>query len=200
MKTLLWLGLAALAVFIILQAFVMRSTSDTEQHKYEVLQSFEGFEVRRYEAAVFTSVILPAGSYRQNSGSGFRVLAGYIFGGNERNESIAMTSPVVMEMGEAQKMKFMVPSAYRPDDLPTPNDPNIVFEEEPARIMAAIQFGGWADDDKIAEHRAKLEKLLADAGLRHTGEFNYLGYNPPYEVVNRRNEVVVELIDFEASR
>lgn len=154
MKTLLWLGLAALAAIIILQAFVMRSTSNTEQHKYEVLQTFDGFEVRRYDAAVFTSVILPEGSYRQNSGSGFRILAGYIFGGNERNESIAMTSPVVMEMSDEQKMKFMVPSAYRPDDLPAPNDPNIAFEEEPARIMAAVEFGGWADDDKIAAHQA----------------------------------------------
>ncbi len=200
MKTLLWIVLAIVAVFIVLQAFVMSSTRDTEQHKYEVLKTYEGFEVRKYEAALFTSVILPAGSYRQNSGSGFRVLAGYIFGGNERNESIAMTSPVVMEMGEEQKMKFMVPSAYRPDDLPAPNDPSIQIEEAPQRIVAAIQFGGWADDDKIAEHRAKLADMLEEAGLRHTGEFNYLGYNPPYEVVNRRNEVVVELLEYEIEK
>jgi hypothetical protein len=197
MKTFFWIVGVAVILFIVLQAFVMRSTSDTEQHKYTVVRTYADFEVRKYEPAVFTSVILPAGSYRQNSGSGFRVLAGYIFGGNERNESIAMTSPVVMEMGETQRMKFMVPSAYRPDDLPAPNDPNIEVEEQPERIVAAIRFGGWADDDKIEQYKNTLRELIEREGLQHSGEFAYLGYNPPYEVVNRRNEVVVELVNFE---
>ena len=32
---------------------------------------------------------------------------------------------------------------------------------------------------------------LAKEKLQHTNKFTYLGYNPPYELFNRRNEVVV---------
>jgi hypothetical protein len=32
--------------------------------------------------------------------------------------------------------------------------------------------------------------------LQHNNHFSYLGYNPPYEMINRRNEIVVELINY----
>ena len=32
--------------------------------------------------------------------------------------------------------------------------------------------------------------------LSYINKFSFLGYNPPYEVMNRRNEVVVELINY----
>ena len=40
------------------------------------------------------------------------MLAGYIFGGNDREQKIAMTSPVVMEMDSTMTMKFLVPAQY----------------------------------------------------------------------------------------
>jgi hypothetical protein len=39
--------------------------------------------------------------------------------------------------------------------------------------------------------------LLEKHGLKHRGNFSYMGYNPPYEMLNRRNEVVVELTSFD---
>jgi hypothetical protein len=35
-----------------------------------------------------------------------------------------------------------------------------------------------------------------EKGIQHTGEFTYLGYNPPYQAVNRRNEVIVTLVNY----
>ena len=63
-------------------------------------------------------------------------------------------------------------------------------------IMAAIRFGGWANDNKIEIYMNKLKEALMKAGLKHKDNFSYFGYNPPYELINRRNEVVVELTDF----
>jgi len=192
--------LAAAIVILLLftaQAFISKSVSDTEQYKYEVIKKYPDFEIRRYEPAVFSTIILDAESYKETSGSGFRTLAGYIFGGNERKESIAMTSPVVMEFGDKSKMKFMVPSGYHVDSLPDPDNKNIRFETEGPKVMAAIRFGGWANDEKIKEHEEKLSAALKAEGIAHTGKFSYLGYNPPYEVVNRRNEVVTELVGYE---
>ena len=55
------------------------------------------------------------------------MLAGYIFGGNETNQKIAMTSPVSMSMNDSTEMKFMIPSNYELEDLPKPNNENIKF-------------------------------------------------------------------------
>ena len=37
---------------------------------------------------------------------------------------------------------------------------------------------------------------LVKEKLNFSSKFTFLGYNPPYEVMNRRNEIVVELINF----
>ncbi|GDX66386.1 hypothetical protein LBMAG36_14530 [Chlorobiota bacterium] len=183
-------------VLILAQVYITMSTTRTEQHKYQVLKSFSNVEIRKYEPAIFSSVMLGKNSYREISGKGFGILAGYIFGGNEKKENISMTSPVTMELGDSTKMKFMVPKGYTMNSLPEPNDKRIIFEQQNEKIIAAIQFDGWADNDKIEYYTEQLKSSLAKEHISHTNKFSYLGYNPPYEVINRRNEIIVELIDF----
>lgn len=194
MKPLLIVCASLIILFFILQGFISKSSSDIEQYPYEVIKKYPDFEVRAYKAALFTSIDLKTGNYRQNSGGGFRILANYIFGGNATGEQIAMTSPVVMSMdSSAQKMSFMVPASYKKEALPKPDDTSIYFESKENCVMAAIQFGGWANDEKIEKNKQKLIQMLAKHQLKHKGNFSYMGYNPPYEMMNRRNEVVVEL-------
>jgi hypothetical protein len=82
------------------------------------------------------------------------------------------------------------------NSIPEPNDKSITFEKQPEKIIAAIRFDGWASNEKISKHIELLRVALAKAEINHTNKFSYLGYNPPYEVINRRNEVVVEVIDY----
>ena len=178
------------------QIYISKYSSRTEQHKYEVIKSYDKFEIRRYEPALFSSVILEKKGYKENSGEGFRILAGYIFGGNESNEKIEMTSPVAMELGDTSKMMFMVPESYQLENLPTPNNSKIVFEKKEEKIMAAIQFSGWADDEKIEKNKLILINELEKEKLLTNGKFTFLGYNAPFELTNRRNEVIVELINY----
>lgn len=183
--------------FIILQAFVSRSTNSTETVDYKVLQSYDEFEIRSYPNVNYSSISMVKQSYKDVSGSGFRVLAGYIFGGNEENKSIAMTTPVAMEMGDTMRMKFIIPKEYQISDLPKPNDSSIQFESESSKIIAAISFRGWANDEKLAQKQKELTDFLAKKGIQHTGKFIFLGYNPPYQMTNRRNEMTVELVNYE---
>ena len=183
-------------VVLLAQVYSTMSTEKTEQHKYQVIKTYDNFEIRKYEPAIFSSVNMRSKTYEESSGKGFRVLAGYIFGGNTSNESIAMTSPVTMELGETMIMKFMVPKGYDMNSLPEPNDKSIAFEQQDEKIIAAIRFDGWANNEKIAEFTELLKQALAKENLQHKNQFSYLGYNPPYEVINRRNEIVVELIDY----
>jgi hypothetical protein len=170
--------------------------SDIEKYKYQVVKKVDGVEIRRYESALFSSVVLNTSSYDQASSSGFRALAGYIFGGNSSGEKIAMTSPVAMELGDSLKMSFMVPSSKTARELPKPNNQQIFFEKKEEKLMAAIQFGGWASDARIEAYKKELASVLIKNGIPFKGNFSYLGYNPPYTLINRKNEIVVEVEGF----
>ena len=188
--------ISILVVITIAQFFISESTQETEQHNYKVIKKFDKFEIRKYDAALFSSVKLNKKGYKESSSEGFGILAGYIFGDNEANAKIAMTSPVVMKLGDTSKMMFMVPKNYNLKNLPNPRNSKIVFEKEEVKIIAAIRFDGWADDEKIEKYRSDLMNELVKEKLNYINKFSFLGYNPPYEVMNRRNEVVVELINY----
>lgn len=183
-------------IFVLLlsvQISAMNSQKNIESYQYQVVKIFEKFEIRNYETTLFSTVKLTTNNYKSSSSKGFSILAGYIFGGNESNEKIAMTSPVAMSLEDSMTMMFMVPKAYSKENLPKPDKPEIEFKEIPAMKVAAISFGGWANDDKIAEYKKQLINALDSEGIIYTNRFYFLGYNPPYELFNRRNEIIVAL-------
>jgi len=186
------LGVIILA-FIVVQVYAMKGQSGIETYSFKVEKTYETFEIRNYEATLFTMVKLPPSEYKTASGQGFRLLAGYIFGGNEGNEKIAMTSPVTMSLEDSMTMMFMVPKQYKREDLPKPNESQVKFHVEPEKRVAAITFGGWADDEKIEKYKQQLIKSLEAEGIKYTNRFYFLGYNAPYEIANRKNEIIVEL-------
>jgi hypothetical protein len=186
------LGVIAIA-FIAVQVFALKSQKNIETYSYVVNKKYDQFEIRHYEATLFSSVKLSGTTYKENSSEGFSVLAGYIFGNNERKEKIAMTSPVAITLKDTSTMLFMVPKKFNKETLPQPNESKIKFQKEPAKTVAAIQFKGWANDKKIEKYKQKLIAALDKQGINHTNRFYFLGYNAPYEVFNRKNEVIVEL-------
>jgi hypothetical protein len=126
--------------------------------------------------------------------SGFGKLAKYIFGGNSENKKIAMTSPVHMDIGDSiSTMAFVMPSNFNKENLPKPNNANIVIENSEPEYVAVIKFGGFTSTERINIHKDILEKALKDKGISYYGNFRYLGYNPPYQLFGRRNEVIVSL-------
>ena len=132
----------SVSTIAIAQIYLSRSTQQTEQHSYKVIKKFDKFEIRKYDAALFSSVKLNQKGYKESSSEGFRILAGYIFGDNETKEKIAMTSPVVMELGDTSKMMFMVPKNYNLKNLPNPNNPKIVFEKQEEKIIHVLRHYG----------------------------------------------------------
>lgn len=193
MKTLFILIGVILIAFIIVQLFAISGQRNIETYPYAVNKKHDAFEIRSYEARLFTSVQLSGNKYKDASSKGFSILAGYIFGGNEKNEKIAMTSPVAMSLEDSMTMMFMVPKKFKKETLPQPNQSQIKFREEPAKIVAAITFGGWANDEKIEKYKQKLKSALDTEGITYTNRFYFLGYNPPFEFFNRKNEIIVEL-------
>jgi len=184
--------LVVVIVFIAFQSFMSISNSNIERQKYRVVKAEKGFELRYYPPATFATVKSSAKSYRELSSSGFRKIAGYIFGGNESSTKIAMTSPVHMDINEKESsMSFVMPSKYDLESLPKPNDAKVEIHETPGEYLAAIEFGGFANDASIRKHADELKQLLNGKGIKTIGNFRYLGYNPPYQIIARKNEIVV---------
>lgn len=189
---LILLGIVLLA-FTVVQLFGLYSQHNIETYAYTTERSYDDFEIRSYDATLFTSVKISSTNYKEASSKGFSVLAGYIFGDNDRNEKIAMTSPVAMSLEDSTTMYFMVPKKFQKETLPQPNKSGIVFRTEPAKRVAAVAFKGWANDEKIATYKRQLTDALDKAGISYTNRYYFLGYNAPYEVFGRKNEIIVEL-------
>jgi hypothetical protein len=182
-----------LPAFICIQLYFIHLQRNIETYPYVVKKKYQQVEIRSYETTLFTSVRLSTKGYKNSSSKGFSILAGYIFGNNERNEKISMTSPVSMSLDDSTTMMFMVPKEFNKDMLPKPNQSGIEFKEEPAKTFAAIRFSGWANDTKIETYKQNLTAALDAEGISYTNRFYFFGYNAPYEVFNRINEVLVEL-------
>ena len=184
-----------LVIFVVLiafQSFMAISTSNVEKQKYRVVKKESSFEVRFYPPATFATIRSSAKNYRELSDSGFRKIAGYIFGNNETSAKIAMTSPVHMDINQdGSSMSFVMPSEYDIKSLPRPNDAKVEIHESPSEYAAAIEFGGYANDETISKYAEQLKKSLEEKGIKPIGHYRYLGYNPPYQLIGRKNEVIV---------
>lgn len=185
--------LTLLVLFIGSQIWAKMLGANIETYQYELIEELDGIEIRKYAPATFSFVQLNVDSYNQGLSLGFRKLAGYIFGGNEEQKKIAMTSPVEMEKDSSMVIKFMVPSKYKMEDLPRPNNEEIKFVQEPERYVAAIRFSGFANDSKIELYHNQLQNVLSERGIKHEKTMSFLGYNSPFDLFNRRNEVIVEI-------
>ena len=183
----------AIAIIImLLQSFTIMSANRTEQQQYRVILEEKDFEIRFYPSATVATINSNANTYRDLSGPGFRKLAGYIFGGNETNTSISMTSPVHMDINEdGSSMSFVMPSSYNQENLPKPNDPDVIVKNTADEYVAVIRFGGYASDRKIVYYSGRLHDILEEKGITPYGHARFLGYNPPYQLFGRRNEIVI---------
>ena len=193
MKIVIIVILVILIAFTFAQLYFIYVQRNIESYSYVVKKKYTRFEIRSYETTLFTSVKLSTKGYKNSSSKGFSILAGYIFGNNERNEKISMTSPVSMSLGDSMTMMFMVPKIFNKDNLPKPNQSGIEFKEEPAKTVAAISFSGWANDTKIEKYKQNLKAALDAEGIKYSNRFYFFGYNAPYELFNRKNEIIVEL-------
>ena len=68
-------------------------SSKYEQPKHRVIEQIDAIEIRDYQPMLLAEVDV-VGERSSAMSDGFRILAGYIFGGNTSRSSIAMTSPV----------------------------------------------------------------------------------------------------------
>ena len=177
-------------LFISLVTSVMTTQAIAiEEPVYQVEKAWEAEQI---EIRAYAPRIMAVTGMNEDSDSGFRVLAGYIFGGNAEEQKIAMTAPVQQTMAGEKEMAFMMPAEYALKDLPQPEDQRVSFREAPAYTAAVIQFSGWASAEKADENWQQLKRFLIAEGIDITGEPTLNQYNPPWTLpFMRRNEIIV---------
>ena len=196
---------------VLLAGWIMGSVAivaRVEQAKYTVTAEREGYEVRRYERCVVAETAMPTLSMSDRS-TAFRAIAGYIFGGNEARQSIAMTAPVVMNAAPASEkiamtapvvmgagtMQFVMPSQYKTvADLPTPKDPRVTLREQPAVTTAALRFSWYATPERVEEASSALKTLLWRDNLKATSAPRLASYDPPFSIpFLKRHEILIDI-------
>ena len=177
-------------LFISLVTSVMTTQAIAiEEPVYQVEKAWEAEQI---EIRAYAPRIMAVTGINEDSDSGFRVLADYIFGGNAEEQKIAMTAPVQQTMAGEKEMAFMMPAEYALKDLPQPEDQRVSFREAPAYTAAVIQFSGWASAEKADENWQQLQRFLIAEGIDITGEPTLNQYNPPWTLpFMRRNEIIV---------
>ncbi len=172
-----------------------------------------GVEIRRYAPNVaiqYDRAAAPSNSERnKDENSGFMKLAGYIGvtgkAQNARQESIAMTAPVVMTKN--RKMEFILPSKFERDETdggekpPAPTNPDVHVVKRDAVLMAVKTFSGnWGDEAFDVQKNELLRILAEDSEIKDSFRvkkpFNVetYRYNPPWTLsFLRTNEVAIEI-------
>ena len=177
-----------------------------EEAKYTVIATPPGYEVRRYDSVIVAQTAMRT---MGDTGTAFRAIAGYIFGGNEKSQSIAMTAPVIKNAPPASEkiamtapvvmgngtMAFVMPSKYKTlDDLPKPKDPRVTLAVVPPRTVAALRFGWYATADLFAAKSIELQALLARDGVKTLSQPTLASYDPPFSLpLLKRNDVLIEI-------
>lgn len=165
------------------------------------------FEIRDYPALVVAEVSV-RGDQKEAANRGFRLLAGYIFGGNKSRQSIAMTAPVAQARTSEKiamtapvtqtktagewVVQFTMPRVYSLETLPEPNDPKVRLRGLAPTRVAVLRFSGVARPDDVTARTLELEQQVRTRGLRAIGPASLAQYNPPWTPwFLRRNEVMV---------
>lgn len=200
--------LAALILWTVGSYLVIRNL---EEPSYTVLEKKDGYEIRTYEPYIVAQTEV-TGNYSEALNKGFQLIAGYIFGGNTSQTSIAMTVPVLENTSQSEKIamtvpvlntaennndrivSFVLPSQYTLDTLPTPNDNRVILKEVPARTVAVLRFNWYANEKRSTLKTALLESYLKRDGVTVAGVTQVAQYNPPLSMpLTHRNEIIIPI-------
>lgn len=191
----------------------------TEEPKFELLLKEDSFEIRRYVPQIIAETIVD-GDMDSASNRGFRLIADYIFGNNQkaniamtapvvvepedRSEKIAMTAPVSVEPQTEQegsmagakrwRIHFVMPSQYSMATLPKPVNSLVNLREIPAKTFATLTYTGFNSEAAVQAKTDELAGWIKAKHLETVGKPQLARYNPPWTLPFwRRNEILQEI-------
>lgn len=205
-----YIGFGALLVLVVWTVGSYLVVRTIEKPAYTIVEKRSGYEIRQYNSYIVAETVV-SGDRQTALGSGFRIIADYIFGNNTSKSSIAMTAPVLdtpvsekismtapvlsSDTGVGERViAFVLPASYTLATLPTPNNPAVTLREVPSHRVAVLSFTWYATAARIDQKIAVLKSLLVRDRVTTTGEVQIAQYNPPLSMpLVRRNEIIIPI-------
>ena len=164
-------------------------------------------QIRVYEPALWASTVVANTDLKDAENIGFQRDFDYIEGDNAAKAKINMTSPVSNFVQPAQgpycttnfTVSFYVPYAYQPPNPgpPKPTESDVSLKTFPQMTVGVLSFDGFGEQDVVIAEAAELSKLLSQSGLQYdTVNWWYAGYDPPFRVTGRHNEVWIQIYNY----
>jgi len=186
--------------------FGIRTTKDPN---YQVLNDYGQIQIRQYPALVAAETEVFA-DYKTGSSQAFQRLAGYIFGDNQKQQKISMTTPIIQKQqaetmamtalviqqksGTAWLMAFVLPKNYSISTTSHPLDTSVSIKELPGKKVAVIQYSGSLSEQAIEEKSATLKSWLSNQNYKVMSPLHFDAYDPRWTLpFLRRNEIHIDI-------
>jgi SOUL heme-binding protein len=183
----------------------------TEEPHYLATPVGDGVELRQYGPRIAAETTVAAAGEERARSIGFRRLAGYIFGGNHRDEDISMTAPVAQQASregddiamtapvaqsrqsdEKWTIRFFMPSKWSLETLPKPDSDDVTLVTVPGETVAVLRFSGDRSAAAVTAKADQLLEMLRDKHIDVVGDPVAWFYDPPWTLpFRRRNEIAV---------
>ncbi|PKD37781.1 heme-binding protein [Methylomonas sp. Kb3] len=200
--------LALLDSLILTGCTVMGIRSSAEP-QYQLLSEQGDVQIRQYPPLLIAETVIDA-DYAEAGNIGFNRLAGYIFGGNQQKQQMAMTAPVFREnagehiamtapvlqqaVDNKWTMAFVMPDGYSLETLPTPIDPQVTIKALPTKKVAVLRYSGSLTLEKINEKSRLLMAWIEQQQLTALSAARSAAYDPPWTLpALRRNEIHIDI-------
>jgi hypothetical protein len=180
-----------------------------EEPEFKIESKSENYEVRSYGPVLVAETTVEA-DFESAGNQAFRILAGYIFGGNQSKTKIAMTAPVNQKAASEKiemtapvtqakgpsgfLVQFTMPKVYSLETLPIPNDSRVQLRQIPARKIAVYGYSGSWSESRYNEKLASFREELKRDGRVVAGEPVLARFDSPFRLwFLRRNEIWIEV-------
>lgn len=172
---------------------------DLDCPDYVVVNKTDDYELRHYKPSKWATTEESGIDFKDASNKNFMRLFDYISGNNKKKMKIPMTEPVITAVKVSQGpfcesdylMHFFVPHNLQ-KDTPEPTSPKVKLVEYPETFVYVRSFGGFITLETLQENGAKLYAALQRDNIKYDdSEYLYAGYDAPYKLTNRHNEVMV---------
>ena len=195
---------------VFLSVFSVVGIRTADEPNYQVLNDYDNIQIRQYPPLLVAQTQV-TGDYKTSGKQGFKRLAGYIFGDNQAQQTIEMTTPVMQEqkesefiemttpvlqqhVGDVWTMAFMIPSSYTLATVPKPLDPEVKLTELPSKKVAVLSYTGRLTEANIQEKSTELQTWLSEHHYTPLSPAQSAAYDPPWTVpFLRRNEIHIEI-------
>ena len=161
-----------------------------EEASHKVIQSEGPIELREYPELQLVQTVM-----KDSRDGGFMRLFRYIDQGNEREEKIAMTTPVFVEVeNQKRKMAFVLPADMNANEVPAPLSPKVSHIQTKPGLFATYRYNGRVEVSP-KEVYDKLEAWMKANGYVQNGDEVHAFYDPPWTPAPiRRNELLIPVI------